>query len=263
MSLTIPAGQCVLLTGPSGCGKTTLLRLLNGLIPSYYRGTAEGIIRIDGRDGSGWPIEERAGEIGTVFQDPRAQFFNVDTTSELAFGPENAGLPEAEILRRISETVRDLHIEPLMDRSLFELSGGEKQEIACASVDTLQPKIILLDEPSANLDCESSGNLRRILLAWKKSGKTILISEHRINYVWDLVDRAILLGNGVIRKDMSREEISAFRDCLPSFDDYRSRSDRCDREWDDSCGRNACGTAGFLRTVPEYVEGAYVCKGFR
>ena len=172
-----------MLTGPSGCGKTTLLRLLNGLIPEFYSGNVKGIIRIDGHDIKGRRIEDQAGKIGTVFQNPRSQFFNVDTTSELAFGPENLGLPEDEIIARISKTVKNFHIESLMNRSIFELSGGEKQKIACASVNVLQPGILLLDEPSANLDYEATDNLRKILLAWKDAGKTILIAEHRINYV--------------------------------------------------------------------------------
>lgn len=209
-SLTVNTGEFVLFTGPSGCGKTTLLRILNGLIPEFYSGDIEGKIRIDGQDIEDRRIEDQAGKIGTVFQNPRAQFFNVDTTSELAFGPENLGLPEDEIIGRISKIVKDFHIEALMNRSIFELSGGEKQKIACASVNALQPGIVLLDEPSANLDYESTENLREMLLAWKNIGKTILIAEHRISYVWDLVDRVIILKNGFLKKELHRNEIASF-----------------------------------------------------
>lgn len=210
LSLTVKKGECVLITGTSGCGKSTLLRLLNGLIPEFYSGKVEGGIYIDSKNMQEVRIEDRAGIIGIVFQNPRSQFFNVDTTSELAFGLENLAFPEKEILDRISRTVRDFQIESLMDRNIFELSGGEKQKIACASIDVLAPEIILLDEPSANLDYEAAENLRELIKCWKKVGKTILIAEHRINYVWDLADRVIILENGTLKKEIPKSELISF-----------------------------------------------------
>ena len=210
LSLTVKNGECVLITGTSGCGKSTLLRLLNGLIPEFYSGKVEGDIYIDNKDMQKGRIEDKAGMVGTVFQNPRSQFFCVDTTSELAFGLENLAFPEQEILNSISRTVRDFHIEPLMDRNIFELSGGEKQKIACASIDVLAPRIILLDEPSANLDYEAAENLRELIICWKNAGKTILIAEHRINYVWDLADRVIILENGTFKKEISKNELICF-----------------------------------------------------
>ena len=210
LPLTVKNGECVLITGTSGCGKSTLLRLLNGLIPEFYSGKVEGDIYIDNKDMQKGRIEDKAGMVGTVFQNPRSQFFCVDTTSELAFGLENLAFPEQEILNSISRTVRDFHIEPLMDRNIFELSGGEKQKIACASIDVLAPRIILLDEPSANLDYEAAENLRELIICWKNAGKTILIAEHRINYVWDLADRVIILENGTFKKEISKNELICF-----------------------------------------------------
>lgn len=210
LSLTVKKGECVLITGTSGCGKSTLLRLLNGLIPEFYSGKVKGDIYIDSKNMQEVRIEDKAGIIGTVFQNPRSQFFNVDTTSELAFGLENLAFPEKEILDRISRTVRAFQIEPLMDRNIFELSGGEKQKIACASIDVLAPEIILLDEPSANLDYEGAENLRELIKCWKKAGKTILIAEHRINYVWDLADRVIILENGTLKKEIPKSELISF-----------------------------------------------------
>ena len=209
-SLKVKDGECVLITGPSGCGKSTLLRLLNGLIPEFYSGTTEGKIRINGEEILGIGIEELAGRIGTVFQNPRSQFFNVDTTGELAFGAENLAIPEEEILRRIGRTVKAFQIKSLMDRNIFELSGGEKQKIACASINVLEPEIILLDEPSANLDYEAAESLRQLIIGWKEMGKTILIAEHRINYVWDLADRMIVLEDGVLKKEIQKEEMNRF-----------------------------------------------------
>ena len=210
ISLTINEGECVLLTGPSGCGKSTLLRLLNGLIPEFYDGKRDGAIRIDGQEISNRGIYDFVGKIGTVFQNPRSQFFNVDTTSELAFGCENLALPEEEILTRMERTVSRFHMENLMGRSIFELSGGEKQKIACGSVDVLAPDIILLDEPSANLDYDSTQGLRDVMREWKNSGKTILIAEHRINYVWELADKVVILDEGRIERVLSGPEKEKF-----------------------------------------------------
>lgn len=212
VSLEISDGECVLLTGASGCGKSTLLRLLNGLIPEFYDGVRGGKITISGTEISENGIYSLVGKIGTVFQNPRSQFFNVDTTSELAFGCENLAMEEKKILSRIERTVDAFQIEKLMDRNIFELSGGEKQKIACASIDVLRPDIILLDEPSANLDYNSTKNLCGLIQNWKKEGKTILIAEHRIHYVWEFVDRVILFRDGKVECDLSKDERSSFND---------------------------------------------------
>ena len=212
ITLHIKKGECVLLAGASGCGKSTLLRLLNGLIPEFYEGKRTGQIFIEGKAVEGKGIYDLVGKVGTVFQNPRSQFFNVDTTSELAFGCENLALPEKEILERIDSTVKSFDIEKLMDRSIFELSGGEKQKIACASVDVLAPDIILLDEPSANMDYAGMENLRQVIKVWKKHGKTVLIAEHRMNFVWDIADRVILIEKGRIREELNREQMDEFTD---------------------------------------------------
>ncbi len=204
INLTIDAGEVVILTGPSGGGKTTVLRLLNGLIPSYYQGEIEGSIKINKTSVSELSLGEISKMVGTVFQDPRAQFFSVDTTSELAFGCENQGLPKEEIYRRIDLTVERFNMEKLMDRDIFALSGGEKQKIACASIDVENPSVILLDEPSANLDTRATMELKRMISRWKEMGKTIVISEHRLSYVWDLADRMIILKEGKIADEIDR-----------------------------------------------------------
>ncbi|MBQ3638010.1 MAG: ABC transporter ATP-binding protein, partial [Clostridia bacterium] len=203
VSLTVRDGEFILLTGPSGCGKTTVLRLINGLIPQFYPGEVTGEIRIDGESTSGRELYDLAPIVGTVFQNPRTQFYNVDTTGELAFGCENRGMPEEEICSRIDETVSRFRIESLMDRSIFRLSDGEKQKIACASVDVSGPGIILLDEPSANLDHHATLALRESILRWRAEGKTIVAAEHRIAYLWDLIDRAVILRDGRIAKELS------------------------------------------------------------
>lgn len=207
IKLKINEGEFVLLTGGSGCGKTTILRLINGLIPNFFEGSLEGSVIVDDFDVSHAELYDTAKSVSTVFQNPRSQFFNVDTTSELAFACENQGMAESEILRRIDNTVSEMHLEPLMNRSLFDLSGGQKQKIACASVAVTGNKIILLDEPSANLDLRTIDELAGLLKKWKNEGKTIIVAEHRISYLWNLADRTVVLKEGQIVRELSRAQM--------------------------------------------------------
>lgn len=201
IDLTIFKGECVLLCGGSGCGKTTVTRLLNGLIPHYYEGDLKGETVVCGKNIADTPIEELAGTVSSVFQNPRSQFFCVDTTTEIAFGCENMGLPEDEIRKRIERTVSQMQISNLLDRSIFKLSGGEKQKIACAGAAAMQPDIFVLDEPTSNLDIDSIEQLKGILRLWKESGKTIVIAEHRLGWLSSLCDRVIFMENGRIKKE--------------------------------------------------------------
>ena len=203
VSIYVKKGETLLLCGASGSGKTSLIRLINGLIPHYYQGEVSGEVRVKDLDVSQIELYELAGIVGTVFQNPRSQFFSVDTDGEIVFGPENVGLDPKEILERKETIVHEMHIEKLLGRSLFELSGGEKQRIACASVAALLPEIILLDEPSSNLDWNSIERLGEIIRNWKEQGKTIIISEHRLWYLKDLVDRVIYMENGKIEREWS------------------------------------------------------------
>ena len=179
INLTIHDGEVVLICGESGCGKTTFTRLINGLIPHYYEGTLTGQTLVEGIDVKNVSLYALSGVVGSVFQNPRTQFFTVDTTSEIAFGCENLAINEEEINLRIEKTVSALKIENLLNRSLFALSGGEKQKIACASVSAMEPDIFVLDEPSSNLDMKSIRELKNVLREWKRQGKTIVIAEHR------------------------------------------------------------------------------------
>ena len=209
VDLEIRDGECVLLSGGSGCGKTTVTRLLNGLIPHYYEGELEGKVTVVGRNIADTPVEELAGIVGSVFQNPRSQFFCVDTTAEIAFGCENMGLPENEIRSRIEKTVADMRIEKLLERSIFNLSGGEKQKIACAGVSAMLPQLIVLDEPTSNLDLDAIEELRDVIAGWKAQGKTVVIAEHRLGWLKGLCDRVIFLEKGIITSEfMGRDFFS-------------------------------------------------------
>lgn len=206
ISCTIEDGNFVLLCGNSGCGKTTLTRLFNGLIPHYYEGILTGSVVIDGKDFKELSLFDISKKVGSVFQNPRSQFFNVDTTSEIAFGCENHGMAEAEITKRVEKVSEQLNLTKLLNRSIFSLSGGEKQKIACGSAAAVEPDIYVLDEPSSNLDVYSITDFRELLKILKSQGKTIVIAEHRLYYLYDLADRIIYLKDGEIQGDYTTSE---------------------------------------------------------
>ncbi|MDR0350323.1 MAG: ABC transporter ATP-binding protein [Coriobacteriales bacterium] len=209
VSLKVKRGECLVLCGESGCGKTSLTRLINGLIPHYYEGALSGQVLVGGIEADKAELFETAHVVGSVFQNPRSQFFCVDSTSEIAFGCENRGLAPELIDERVAQSATSLGIESLLDRNIFELSGGEKQLVACASVSALHPDILVLDEPTSNLSAEAIGRLKEVLLLWKSQGKTIVIAEHRLHWLMDLCDRVLYLRDGRIALDLSGEELAA------------------------------------------------------
>ena len=200
-------GQCIVLCGPSGCGKTTLLRCLNQLIPQFYEGDLKGICRIDGQDLSGLSIGQTGQLAASVFQDPRSQFFTLNSTQEVAFGLENRGLSREQICKRVQEAFSVFHLEALMDRDVFSLSSGERQLIAILSAWAMDTNLFLLDEPTANLDGHAIRELTGLLEALKAQGKTLLISEHRLSYLRDLADEYWVLDHGTVCRKLSRAEM--------------------------------------------------------
>lgn len=201
VSLEVPAGQCVVVTGPSGCGKTTLSRLVNGLVPHVYAGEVTGRVLVSGTEVAAWTSDELGVRVGSVFQNPRSQFVNLDVASEIAFGCENLGLPRAEIVERVEEAAAALGIRPLLDRSIEELSGGQKQAVILASALAMRPAVFVLDEPTASLDTASMMRLAEVVAALKAQGKTVIVSEHRLWWLHGVADRVVLMEEGTVAGD--------------------------------------------------------------
>ena len=209
IDLTIKDGEFVVLCGESGCGKTTVTRLINGLAPHFYEGEMSGSVMIGDVCVNTENLSDIAALTGSVFQNPKSQFFNLDTTGELVFGCENLGIPREQIQQRLEKTKRDLQLDNLMDRDIFELSGGEKQQIACASCYTADPQVFVLDEPSSNLDKRAIQRLHRMLVKIKAAGETVVIAEHRLYYLMDVADRFIYMRSGRIERIFTRDEMKA------------------------------------------------------
>ena len=193
-----------MLCGGSGCGKSTLLRSINGLIPQFYEGELKGFCRLNGRDTAGLSIGEIGELAASVFQDPRSQFFTVNSSNEVAFGLENHGMPQEKIRRRVDEAFRVFHLERLKNRNVYELSSGERQLISILSAWALDTDIFLLDEPTANLDFAATQQLKNILLALKAQGKTLLLSEHRLYYLAGIADEYWVMHHRPFRDKYTR-----------------------------------------------------------
>lgn len=188
-SIFISKGEVVVITGESGCGKSTLLRRINGLCPILYEGIPEGEIFISNKKRSEMNIGNISQIVSTVFQNPENQFFTLDVLSDMVFSCENFGIEKEDIVRKLHYVVDLLQIEHFLNKQFSELSGGEKQKIALASALMLETQILLMDEPSANLDYQSIQLLRETILKLKSIGYTILISEHRLYYLKDICDK--------------------------------------------------------------------------
>jgi ABC superfamily ATP binding cassette transporter, ABC protein len=204
VNFKINKGECILLTGVSGSGKSTLIHLMNGLIPTLYEGQLEGEILFKNKDLKDIESYDISKNIGYVSQDPRGHFFTTNTTSELVFSMENYGIPLNEMKKKYSELVNLLELEKLVDKNIIYISSGERQKIAIGCSLSLEPEIIILDEPSSNLDFHMTKKLKQLIEKLKTKGYTIIIAEHRMYYIQNLIDRVFVINNGkVIEKTIS------------------------------------------------------------
>ncbi len=209
VNLSIAPGEFILVAGPSGCGKSTLGSMINGLIPHLREGSLEGRVRVGGVDTRTSTIGDLGLRVGTVFQDPRTQFFTLNTSEEVAFGCRNHGMDRTQIAERVTNSFAAVGMPELAGRDLLELSSGEKQKVALAACYALGPRIFLLDEPSANLDPAATAELTKMLAELKRSGATIIVLEHRLYYLTGLIDRVAYLNEGRIQTIYSAGEFLA------------------------------------------------------
>lgn len=199
INLEANAGEFILLLGPSGCGKSTLARILNGLIPNFYGGELVGHVSIKGLDPRKTPTYELAKHVGFVFQNPENQLFFTSVEREIAFGLENAGLPPEEIRRRVENVLREYGLWELRNRSPFELSGGQQQRVALASVMVLEPEILVLDEPTANLDPLTALKVLGLVKKKVQSSRVLaLVIEHRLEVALPFADRVVVMNEGEV-----------------------------------------------------------------
>ncbi len=211
INLNIKKGEYIVIAGLSGCGKSTFCRCINGLIPHFYRsGTMKGKVIIDGLDTREHPLYEITQKVGMVFQDPESQLMSLSVERDIAFGPENLGLPREEIRSRVEEALELTKIQHLRERAPHELSGGEQQRVAIASVLALQPKILVLDEPTANLDPASAVDILNIIENLRVQKKiTVIIVEHRLELLLQNATRLLIMHDGELVFDDKPENLIA------------------------------------------------------
>ena len=205
ITLQVADGECILLTGESGSGKSSIINSINGLAFEYENARITGKVHVDGKDIKGMELYQISLMVASVFQNPKTHFFNVNTTLELLFYLENIGLDRKEMEIRMENMLKVFPIKHLLGRSIFELSGGEKQILCVASCYISGCKIIVLDEPSSNLDEKYIDILKEMLQILKEKGITLILAEHRIYYLMDVADRIIIIQNGRIKESFTRD----------------------------------------------------------
>lgn len=209
INLKIEDDKFTLLCGETGSGKTTLIRCMNGLIPQFYAGFYKGKVTLwNGKNTVETPIADLSTEIGIVFQNPENQLIAMNVEHEIAFGLENLGVPAKEISKRIKESASLTEIEHILDKAPFELSGGEQQRVAIASILVLEPKILILDEPTALLDPYMAKKIINLLNEIKnEKSLSIIISEHRLDLILPFAQQIILMKRGHVLEQGSREKV--------------------------------------------------------
>ena len=212
INLSIKSNEITVLAGPTGCGKSTLLRSIVGLIPNMYDGEYSGEVIVDGIKIKDAEIKEIAKRVGFVFQNPENQIFMFSVERDIAFGLENLGIEQEIIKERIKKMMETLNITHLAEKAPHELSDGQKQRTALAGVLAMEPKILILDEPTSLLDPKTASEFMELMnKLCKEKGISIIIVEHRLDLVLKYADRLIILSNGKIISNDKPENVFNYK----------------------------------------------------
>ena len=200
LDLYVKQGEFVGIIGKNGSGKTTLCNIIRGIIPDFVQGTITGSISIDNKNIDHIERGEMAELVGFVFQNPFSQISGIKKTvfEEIAYGLENLGVPREEIRQRVTDVIKLLKIEDLQDKNPNELSGGQSQRVAIASIIVMNPKLLIFDEPTSQLDPLGTEEIFDILKLLKSQNKTIILVEHKIDLIAEYADRVVVMDDGEI-----------------------------------------------------------------
>lgn len=216
IDLSIEKGEFVALIGPNGSGKTTLCNAIRGFVPLFYKGDSFGQALLDGEDLSKASLGGLAVKVGYIFQNPFNQISYIKETvfEEIAYGLENLGIQPEEIIRRTQAIIDQLGIGYLKDKNPFEISGGQQQRVALASILVMEPDILVIDEPTSQLDPLGTEQVFDIINLVKKQGKTVILVEHKIDLLARFADHVIVMEDGRILRDGRAEEVLAEKELL-------------------------------------------------
>ena len=209
VSFSVSEGEVCAIVGPNGCGKTTICNIIRGLIPSFHGGEVEGSVEIFGKSTKEISEEEKAKRIGFVFQNPFTQNSGIKETvfEEIAFGLENMGVDREEIITKVMDIISLLQIEAFMFKHPCELSGGQRQRVALASIIVQDPDIIVIDEPTSQLDPKGTEDVFEIIKYLNRQKKTIVLVEHKMNLIAEYADHIVYLNDGSVLLDGSPEDV--------------------------------------------------------
>lgn len=216
VSLTVKQGELCAIVGANGSGKTTLCNAIRGFVPKFYKGDISGEVIVNGKDIQKDDIGSIALEVGFVFQNPFTQISGIASTvyEELAYGLENMGVEPDEIHRRVEEIMKLTKIEDFRDRDPYQLSGGQQQRVALAAILVMGQDVLVIDEPTSQLDPQSTDDVFEIIKLMKNMGKTVVLVEHKMEQIAEYADHVVILDKGEVVMEGTPKEVFSNPDCI-------------------------------------------------